>query len=171
MHLLALHRATGFPVVFTRAANVYGPGQQIYRIVPRAALSARLGRQLLLHGAGESLRAFIHIDDVVDATLQVAKRGQAGECYHVSTDEIISVRDLVLQLFRIAGVDHSGLVIPTQDRLGKDFGYLLDSSKIRHELGWEPTVKLDDGLNTVMSWIDSDLEELASLPTEYFHQP
>ena len=71
LHLMSFYKAYGFPVVFTRAANVYGPGQQLYRIIPRAILSARTGQPMQLHG-GYSERSFIHIHDVVRATLKLA---------------------------------------------------------------------------------------------------
>lgn len=170
-HLLAMHRATGFPVVFTRAANVYGPGQQLYRIVPKAALSARLGRELPLHGGGTSHRSFIHIDDVADATLRVAQHGELGRTYHISTNELISIRDLVVRTFELAGVVSARFIAPTQDRLGKDSGYFLDSSLIRNELGWEPRIELDEGLNSVITWVDANLDQLAAMPTDYIHKP
>ena len=75
MHLHSFHQAYGFPVVFTRAANVYGPGQQLYRIIPRTLLSGLTSKPMQLHGGGQSIRAFIHIKDVVRATLQLAKEG------------------------------------------------------------------------------------------------
>ena len=170
-HLLALHKATGFPVVFTRAANVYGPGQQLYRIVPKAALSARLGRELPLHGGGTSRRSFIHIDDVADATLKVAQHGELGQTYHISTNELTSIRDLVVRTFELAGVDSAHLIAPTEDRLGKDSGYFLDSSRIRDELGWEPRIELDEGLASVIAWVDAHLDQLAAMPTDYIHKP
>lgn len=170
-HLLAMHRATGFPVVFTRAANVYGPGQQLYRIVPKAALSARLGLELPLHGGGTSRRSFIHIDDVADATLRVAQHGELGKTYHISTNELISIRDLVVRTFELAGVDSAHLIAPTGDRLGKDSGYFLDSSRIREELGWAPRIELDEGLSSVITWVDAYLDQLAAMPTDYIHKP
>ena len=69
MHLLNFFKNYNFPVVFTRAANVYGPGQQLYRIIPRTILFIKLGKKLQLHGGGKSLRSFIHIRDVAEATL------------------------------------------------------------------------------------------------------
>jgi dTDP-glucose 4,6-dehydratase len=170
-HLLAMHRATGFPVVFTRAANVYGPGQQLYRIVPKAALSARLGLELPLHGGGTSRRSFIHIDDVADATLSVAQHGELGQTYHISTNELISIRDLVVRTFELAGVDSAHQIAPTEDRLGKDSGYFLDSSRIREELGWAPRIELDEGLSSVITWVDANLDQLAAMPTDYIHKP
>src|SRR5207237_10499262 len=73
-----------FPVVFTRAANVYGPGQQLYRIVPRTIVAAMGGQKLRLDGGGKSVRVFIHMTDVSDATLKIARTGRPGDSYHIS---------------------------------------------------------------------------------------
>lgn len=171
LHLLALHSAKGFPVVFTRAANVYGPGQQLYRILPKSVLSARLGRELKLHGGGGSRRSFIHIDDVTEATLKIAISGRNGESYHISTNELISIRDLVSRIFVQCGVDTQQFVAPVEDRLGKDLGYFLDSSKIRKELGWKPSIPLSNGIDSVIHWVDSNLEDLSKRNSEYVHKP
>src|SRR5215218_2092378 len=68
LHVKTFFKNYNFPVVFTRAANVYGPGQQLYRIIPRTILFIKLGRKLQLHGGGHSVRSFIHIRDVADGT-------------------------------------------------------------------------------------------------------
>ena len=85
LHLMSFFKAYKFPVVFTRAANVYGPGQQLYRIIPRTMLYARLGKKMNLHGGGLSIRSFIHMNDVSSATLKIATNGIPGESYHIST--------------------------------------------------------------------------------------
>ena len=72
LHLITLFKRYNFPVVFTRAANVYGPGQQLYRIIPRTILSCLSGKPMKLHGGGKSTRSFIHIEDVVNATLNLS---------------------------------------------------------------------------------------------------
>ena len=87
LHLLSFYKAYSFPVVFTRAANVYGPAQQLYRIIPRTMLSARLGRKLNLHGGGISVRSFIHMEDVSSATYKISLQGNIGETYHISTKQ------------------------------------------------------------------------------------
>lgn len=92
MSLRTFRAAYNFPVVTTRAANVYGPGQQLYRIIPRTILFILLGRKLQLHGGGISTRSFIHINDVCDATWKIMKNGRNGETYHISTDQVISIR-------------------------------------------------------------------------------
>jgi dTDP-glucose 4,6-dehydratase len=94
-HLKALFENNGFPVIFTRAANVYGPGQQLYRIIPKTILSALTGKKLSLHGGGKSIRSFIHINDVSTALTAIMNSGEVGQSYHISTNEMISIFDLV----------------------------------------------------------------------------
>ena len=83
------------PAVSTWAANVYGPGQQLYRIVPRTVVAAITGQKLTLDGGGASQRVFIHMRDVSDATLKIALGGKPGETYHISGYDLISIRELV----------------------------------------------------------------------------
>ena len=170
MHLYAMYETRGLPVCFTRAANVYGPGQQLYRIVPRTLLSARLGRQLRLEGGGRSTRSFIHIADVAEATYLIAQQGVPGEAYHISTDKIVSIRQLVERACLMTGVDFDELVIDVPDRPGKDDTYMLDSARLRRELGWSPTVDLEKGLLDTLSWIDGNLSRLAEAQDSYAHK-
>ncbi|UGQ46595.1 GDP-mannose 4,6-dehydratase [Massilia endophytica] len=170
LHLMSFFKAYSFPVCFTRAANVYGPGQQLYRIMPRAMLYARLGKQMELHGGGHSVRSFIHIDDVADATLRIADHGVPGESYHISTWETVSIRQLVERVCDMTGVAFADLVKVTEDRLGKDQAYLLDSNKIRKELGWADTINLDTGMQQTLAWVDNNLDTLKTLPADYIHK-
>lgn len=171
LHLMSFYRAYKFPVCFTRAANVYGPGQQLYRIIPRAMLYARLGKKMQLHGGGHSIRSFIHMEDVVDATYRVALDGVPGDSYHISTYQTISIRDLVQKVAEMTGVPFAELAQVSEDRLGKDQAYLLDSAKIRDELGWSSRIELDEGLAQTLAWIDANLDTLKSLPFDYIHKP
>lgn len=170
MHLLAVHRERGFPVCFTRAANVYGPGQQLYRIVPRTLLFARLGRTLKLDGGGASTRSFIHISDVAEATLRIAQQGQPGDTFHISTREIVSIRRLVEMACQLTGAEFNSLVEIGPERPGKDATYMLDSTKIEEQLSWKPTIGLQAGLLDTLAWIDANLDELATAPDSYQHK-
>ncbi|MCG8564113.1 MAG: GDP-mannose 4,6-dehydratase [Desulfobacterales bacterium] len=170
MHLSALHRSKGFPVVFTRAANVFGPGQQLYRIVPKAMVSFLKGERLPLHGGGRSVRSFIHIEDVCKATLGIIGRGEPGQIFHISTREMISIHDLVVQIADLVGVSFEDHVEITRDRLGKDDAYLLDSSALRR-LGWEESVSLTRGLGQTLDWVKHHFKTLKTLPMEYVHKP
>jgi dTDP-glucose 4,6-dehydratase len=161
----------GFPVVTTRAANVYGPGQQLYRIIPRTILSALSGQRLHLHGGGVSVRSFIHMDDVSDATLRIALNGQAGESYHISTDRMASIRELVGLVLDQLGVDFAGAVDVAPERPGKDAAYRLDSSKLRDTLGWTDQVSLEQGVSETIAWVRRYFDVLMATPWDYSHKP
>jgi dTDP-glucose 4,6-dehydratase len=171
LHLMSFFKAYQFPVVFTRAANVYGPGQQLYRIIPRTMLYARIGKKMKLHGGGGSIRSFIHMDDVSDATFRIATNGKEGVTYHISTNETISIRELVEKICKLIGVLFTDLVEVSEDRLGKDQAYLLESLKLRSELAWEDKIDLDQGLLATLNWVDTNLDILKTLPADYIHKP
>ena len=170
LHLRTFFSQYKFPVVFTRAANVYGPGQQPYRIIPRAILYIKLGRKLQLHGGGHSVRSFIHIQDVASATLKIAREGVAGEAYHISTDLYISIRELVELICKIMNVDFAKVVEIIDDRPGKDAAYLLDSGKLRKKLDWTDRIQLKEGIRETVDWVTNNLEELKKQPFEYVHK-
>jgi dTDP-glucose 4,6-dehydratase len=170
LHLMSFFKAYNFPVVFTRAANVFGEGQQLYRIVTRAMLYGRLGKTTQLQGGGKSIRSFIHIDDVSDALMRIAQHAPAGESYHISTNEIVSIRELVEKICALMGVEFDKAVAVSEDRLGKDQAYLLNSEKLRTELGWRDAISLDEGLARTLRWIDGNLDTLKTLPADYIHK-
>ena len=170
LHLRTFFNQYKFPVVFTRAANVYGPGQQLYRIIPRTIFYIKLGKKLQLHGGGKSVRSFIHIQDVASATLKIAQKGVVGEVYHISTDFYISVRDLVKLICKMMKVDFKETVEIADERPGKDAAYLLDSSKLRNELGWRDRIKIEDGIHETIDWMNANFEELKKQPAEYIHK-
>lgn len=171
LHLLTFFKQYKFPVTFTRAANVYGPGQQLYRIVPRTVFFIKTGRQLQLHGGGRSVRSFIHARDVAEGTLRVARQAPAGETYHFSTDLYISIRELVERICQRMNVKFEDVVEVVGDRPGKDAAYLLDSTKARTTLGWKDAVSLDAGIDETIAWISRDIEELQRQPADYIHKP
>ncbi len=171
MSLRSFFTAYNFPVVTTRAANVYGPGQQLYRIIPRTILFILLGRKLQLHGGGVSRRSFIHMDDVSDATLKIMLNGRNGETYHISTNEVITIRELVEKLCQKLGVRFENHAEIVGERLGKDAAYQLDSTKLRTELGWQDKVGLDQGLDQCIDWVKTNFEALKNQPFDYIHKP
>ena len=170
MHLLNFFKNYDFPVVFTRAANVYGPGQQLYRIIPRTILFIKLGKKLQLHGAGKSLRSFIHIRDVAEATLDIAEKATPPETFHLSTDQHVSIRSLVELICLKMGADFENLVEVSPDRPGKDAAYLLDSSKAKKEFDWEPKVSLENGIGETIDWVQNNFDDLIKEPMEYLHK-
>ena len=171
MSLRTFFAAYQFPVVFTRAANVYGPGQPLYRIVPRTVFFVRSERRIPLHGGGRSMRSFVHARDVADATYRAALEGRAGETYHVSTERVVSIRDLVAMICARLGTTLEQATDVAEDRLGKDASYRLDSGKIRRELGWHDTISLEDGIDQTIAWVDRFFDDLRRQPVDYVHKP
>ncbi len=160
-----------FPVVFTRAANVYGPGQQLYRIVPRTIVAAMTGQKLRLDGGGKSVRVFIHMTDVSDATVRIGRKGVLGDTYHISGYELVSIRTLVEMILARLGKKFEDCVEIGPERPGKDTAYTLDSFKLRTELGWRDTYSLEQGIDDVIAWARRFESDMARLPTKYDHKP
>ena len=171
LHLRTFLKNYSFPVVFTRAANVYGPGQQLYRIIPRTIFFILTGQKLPLHGGGHSVRSFIHIQDVADGTLRVARAGQVGEAYHFSTPRNVSIRSVVEKICEMMGAKFTDVVDIAEERPGKDAAYLLDSTKARETLGWSPKIDLEEGIQQTIDWVRGNLERLKQQPSSYIHKP
>ena len=170
LHLLSFLKAYNFPVVFTRAANVYGPGQQLYRIIPRTILSCLTGKKLFLHGGGTSRRSFIHIEDVARATLKISLEAKPGNTFHISTNHAISIYDLVKKICDLTGANFNEIVEIEDERLGKDKNYLLNSESIRNCFNWEDKITLLDGLKDTISWIERNLDYFSNTSWEYHHK-
>ena len=171
MSLMTFFKTYKFPVVFTRAANVYGPGQQLYRIIPRTILFFLTGRKLKLHGGGRSVRSFIHIKDVVEGTISVARHAPAGEIYHFSADRNISINSLVRLIAKKLNISFDGHVEIVEDRPGKDNAYLLDSTKAKETLGWNPNISLEDGIEETIRWVKDNIKTLNTQALDYIHKP
>jgi dTDP-glucose 4,6-dehydratase len=170
MSLRTFHQRYGFPVVFTRFANFYGPGQQLYRIIPRTIIYAFLKRKLQLHGGGRAVRGFIYGSDVADAIVRTMIRGAPGETYHFSPGDFHTIRDVVATIADYMRVDFGTLVEMAPDRPSKDQAYLMDSSRAQRELGWNPQVDLPKGIAKTVDWVAGNLEEIKTLPLEYIHK-
>lgn len=171
MSLMTFLKRYNFPVVFTRAANVYGPGQQLYRIIPRTILCFLSGKKLQLHGGGHSVRSFIHMRDVADGTFRVMQSAEPGNIFHLSTKRTISIREIVELIASLMNVSFNDHVEIVDERPGKDAAYLLDSEKARTKLSWTDTVSLENGIDEVVGWIRSNFKELSRLPWDYIHKP
>lgn len=169
LHLRTFFKAYNFPVIFTRTANVYGPGQQIYRIIPKSILFIKKKKKILLHGRGNSYRSFIYIDDVSSALFLLLKKGRIGNTYHISTNKFVSIKKLVNKIINKMNIKKN-FIKNVKDRLGKDHSYKLSTSLIRKEINWKPKVRLNEGLNRTIEWIEENLKTLKKHKTEYIHK-
>jgi len=163
-------KAYNFPVVFTRAANVFGEHQQLYRIIPRTLLYFLSDKQIQLHGGGTSVRSFIHIDDVCIGTQRAAELGNIGEVFHFATEQNISIRSLVELIARRLQISFDDHVEVVGERLGKDAAYLLDCSLAKKRLNWKAELSLEEGLDRTSQWVSDNLDELLNQPHDYVHK-
>lgn len=170
MHLMNLYKVYGFPVIFTRAANVYGEGQQLYRVIPRLILSARTGKKFILDGGGTSTRSFIHIDDISKLTYMLGLKANPGSTWHLSTDSKISIRSLAGLVCDICNVDFESIVEIGKERLGKDETYLLSTVRLKSFLGEVEYIGLEEGIRRVAGWVDANMNTLEEMDWKYNHQ-
>ena len=145
--LKAFGRAYEFPFVITRTANIYGSGQQSFRLIPKAFDLLRAGKPFPLDGGGNTLRSYLHVKDACEATYLIATKGRTYATYHIATQRLHTVREMVEMVGKTLGVQATFEDVP--ERLGKDICYQMDSSKLRR-LGWSHTVELADGLREYM---------------------
>jgi dTDP-glucose 4,6-dehydratase len=171
MSLAAFSKQYGFPVVLTRFANFFGPGQQLYRIVPRTILSALCRRKLPLHGGGSSVRAFVHVRDVAEGLLAAGERGENGETYHFSPAEFHSIREVVETVCAEVGVPFAEVAEAAPERPAKDQAYRMDAGKARERLGWSARIGFQEGIRDTVRWVRENLEELRARPWDYVHKP
>ena len=110
------------------------------------------------------------MDDVSDATLKIMLNGKNGDTYHISTNEVVSIRQLVETLCGKLGVCFKDYAEIVGERMGKDAAYQLDSNKLRTELKWQDNVSLDRGLDQCIDWVKRNFDTLKNEPFNYIHE-
>lgn len=171
MYLLSLHRNFKFPAIFIRSTNVYGRHQQLYKIIPRAAMFLKQGKKLELHGGGAAVKTWVHIRDVVDGIMKTIERGMPGHIYHFSDVHSYAISKLIRLICDEMGYDYEQFVLPVGERLGQDAQYVLNYKKAQTDLGWLPQVPFIEGLKEVIQWLDENWSVIQKEPHVYVHQP
>ena len=167
-----LYKTYGFPVVTLRSTNVYGPHQQLYRIIPRMAIYLKSGRRLTLDGGGKARKSYIHIRDISEGSLQAMESGEPGETYHLSPDgDGITIREVVETVCETMGAVFEDNVEVGPERPGQDAAYVIDSSKARRAFDWRPRIGFAEGVRQTVDWIERDWAQISGLPLAYEHRP
>lgn len=158
-HLVrAWHETYGLPVVVTNCSNNYGPYQFPEKLIPVVILNALEGRPVPVYGQGSNVRDWLYVEDHADALLAVLERGSAGRTYNIGGENEARNIDLVrmicaiLDRLRPEGAPHADLITFVADRPGHDLRYAIDPGRIRKELGWRPSVTLEEGLERTVRW-------------------
>ena len=163
-------RQFGFPLLTVRATNVYGARQQLFKIIPRAAILMKLDRLIELHGGGRAIKSYIHIRDVSRGELAILERGRVGELYHLSPDQGVAVRSVVQLLADQLDRRLEDVSVNVGERPGQDAAYVIDSTKARTELDWRPRVSLAAGIEEVVTWVERHWAEIRQQPLIYNHK-
>ncbi len=147
----AYHETYGLATTITVGANTYGPHQFPEKVVPLFITRALDYRPLPLYASVDHRREWIHVEDHCAAIAAAAERGRPGRTYHVGSGEERMITEVADAVLAATGRPPS-LKTTVADRPGHDRRYLLDSSRIRRELGWAPTIGFDHGLATTAAW-------------------
>ncbi len=158
-HLVrAWHETYGLPVVLTNCSNNYGPYHFPEKLIPVVILNALMGKPIPVYGAGENVRDWLFVEDHADALLLVAEKGENGRSYNIGGENERRNIDLVRTICALmdemhpAGAPHDRLITFVTDRPGHDARYAIDPSRIREELGWRPSVTVEEGLRRTVRW-------------------
>lgn len=148
----------GLPVVMTNCSNNYGPFHFPEKLIPVVILNALAGKDIPVYGQGQNVRDWLYVEDHADALLTVLEKGRIGRSYNIGGENEARNIDLVrmicaiLDRLRPEGAPHERLITFVADRPGHDLRYAIDPSRIRQELGWRPSVTLEEGLERTVRW-------------------
>ena len=158
-HLVrAWHQTYGLPAILTNCSNNYGPYQFPEKLIPVVILNALAGRRIPVYGQGLNVRDWLHVEDHADALLLVLNQGDIGRSYNIGGEneatniELVRMICAILDEKRPTEAPHDRLVSFVTDRPGHDARYAIDPTRIRTELGWRPSVTLQEGLEDTVEW-------------------
>jgi dTDP-glucose 4,6-dehydratase len=145
------HETFGLPVTLSTCANNYGPYQFPEKLIPLFVTNAIDNQPLPLYRSSANRREWLHVTDHCRAIDLILRRGKIGELYNIGSGVEQSVEQITDRILALLGKPES-LKTYVPDRPGHDRRYLLNGSKIRRELGWEPQVAFEEGLRQTVEW-------------------
>ncbi|MDP2737335.1 MAG: dTDP-glucose 4,6-dehydratase [Pseudorhodobacter sp.] len=158
-HLVrAWHETYGLPVLITNCSNNYGPFHFPEKLIPVVILNALAGKAIPVYGLGANVRDWLFVEDHADALLAVLARGTVGRSYNIGGENEVRNLDLVrmicaiLDAKRPRAAPYAEQISFVTDRPGHDARYAIDPTRIRTELGWRPSVTLEQGLARTVDW-------------------
>ena len=149
----------GLPVVLTNCSNNYGPYHFPEKLVPVIILNALAGKPLPIYGDGSNIRDWLYVEDHADALLMVLEKGTLGRSYNIGGENERTNLQLVQTLCTIldaqrpkAHGSYADQITFVADRPGHDVRYAIAPNRIRDELGWSPSVTVEEGLARTVAW-------------------
>ncbi len=145
----AYHRTYGAPVTISRCSNNYGPYQFPEKLIPLMIINALNNKPLPVYGKGENVRDWLYVEEHCHAIDIIIQKGRLGEIYNIGGHNEHTNLEVVQAIIKELG---KGEVKFVKDRAGHDLRYAIDPSKVHNELGWQPTIKFEDGLKKTIRW-------------------
>ena len=148
----------GLPIIMTNCSNNYGPFHFPEKLVPVVILKALAGQPIPVYGDGANVRDWLFVEDHADALLTVLTKGELGRSYNIGGENEVSNLELVKMICALldernpSGAPHADLITFVTDRPGHDQRYAIDPTRIRAELGWKPSVTVEEGLARTVDW-------------------
>ncbi len=153
----AYYETYGLPVMITRCSNNYGPYQYPEKLIPLMIIRALHDQPLPVYGDGRNVRDWLHVEDHCEAVDLVLRHGRIGEVYNIGGHNERRNIDIVKRILALLGKPES-LIEFVEDRLGHDYRYAIDPTKIQRELGWKPKHTFETGLVETVAWYQANRE-------------
>ncbi len=140
-----------FPVIISRFSNFYGPGQPIYRLIPKVIMSINKKKRFPLEGNGASTRNFIYSEDFCEGIFKLILKGKIGKVYHFSGKQFVKIKDVIKLICSIKKINYKKFIKISKERIGKDDAYQLSYNWTKKKLHWDAKVNLKVGIfKTIM---------------------
>lgn len=156
MLVLSYARTYQLPFSISRCSNNYGPYQNAEKFIPMIIHNAIKNRPIPIYGNGQNIRNWIYVLDHCIAVDLIVRNGEPGKIYNISGAEELTNLDLCKRILNALGKEIS-LLSFVRDRMGHDYRYALDSSKIKQELQWKPLYSLNEGLQKTIEWYKKNI--------------
>lgn len=155
----AYHNTYGLPIVISNCSNNYGPYQFPEKLIPLFINNIRHGKPLPVYGKGENVRDWLYVEDHAQAIDLIFHKGKSGETYNIGGFNEWKNIDLVKVMIKVAdkvlgnpeGTSEKLITFVT-DRAGHDLRYAIDATKLKNELGWEPSLQFEEGIEKTIRW-------------------
>ena len=163
-HMLSLYNRLGFPTNIIRPCNCYGSGQLLYRLVPKALLYGITNQKFPLEGGGQAKKSYMHATDLARAIYMILHSNKLGKVYNAGVEKPSTIKKITETIASHLKIKFEDFIIDAKAREAEDSQYWIDSSLIKKDIGWEPKISLEEGVEETANWVIRNKEELLKEP-------
>jgi dTDP-glucose 4,6-dehydratase len=163
-HMLSLYNRLGFPTNIIRPCNCYGSGQLLYRLVPKALLYGITNQKFPLEGGGQAKKSYMHATDLARAIYMILHSNKLGKVYNAGVEKPSTIKKITETIASHLKIKFEDFIVDAKAREAEDSQYWIDSSLIKKDIGWEPKISLEEGVEETANWVIRNKEELLKEP-------